>query len=220
MRQWVEISAVTRKVYKLKLLIADDHDLLRDTLVAFIQNESDIETSSSPDLMGALKLIENEGPFDLVILDYKMPGMNGLDGLRWVCNMPDAFNVALLSGEANRKIAEAALEVGATGFIPKTLSSKSLINAIKFMATGERYLPIEFLTEEPAAKEHPFAQSLTEREMQVLSGLSEGKSNKEIGRDLGLAEPTIKLHVKTLYRKIGVANRTQAALIAREQGLF
>lgn len=76
------------------------------------------------------------------------------------------------------------------------------------------------MTAEEPASDHPLARKLTEREQQVLKGLTKGKSNKEIARDLDLSEPTIKLHVKTLYRKVGASNRTQAALIAREAGLF
>ena len=104
--------------------------------------------------------------------------------------------------------------------MPKTLPAKSLVNAIKFMAMGEQYAPVDFMTAEPATAEHPMASQLTGRERQVLKGLTKGQSNKEIARDLDLSEPTIKLHVKTLYRKIGAANRTQAALLAREVGLF
>jgi DNA-binding NarL/FixJ family response regulator len=85
---------------------------------------------------------------------------------------------------------------------------------------GEQYAPIDFMTAVDETPAHPLADKLTSRELQVLKGLTEGKSNKEIARDLGITEPTVKLHMKTLYRKVGVANRTQAALIAREAKLF
>ena len=204
----------------MKILIADDHDLLRDTLVAFVEAAGGIETHTAPDLDSALALIEREAPFDLVLLDYNMPGMNGLNGLRQALAQEGAPHVALISGEASRTVAEAALDAGASGFVPKTLPAKSLVNAIRFMAAGEQYVPPEFMSGAAEPEEHPLARSLTAREMQVLQGLTEGKSNKEIARDLNLSEPTVKLHVRTLYRKIGASNRTQAALIAREQGLF
>ena len=149
-----------------------------------------------------------------------MPGMNGLDSLRQALALNGGQRVALISGEATRKIAEQALEVGAAGFVPKTLPAKSLVNAIKFMAMGEQYAPIAFMTADEAGPTGPLAEKLTTREMQVLQGLTEGKSNKEIARDLDLTEPTIKLHMKTLYRKLDVANRTQAAIVARDSGLF
>jgi len=204
----------------MRVLIADDHDLLRDTLVMFLQS-SEIETEAAADLSAAHRLIAAaDEPFDLVLLDLNMPGMNGLDGLTSTMALGDGQRVALLSGEATRGIAEKALEAGAAGFVPKTLPAKSMINAVKFMAMGEQYAPIDFMTAAEEAPNHPMAEKLTPRELQVLKGLTEGKSNKEIARDLEITEPTIKLHMKTLYRKVGASNRTQAALIAREAGLF
>lgn len=204
----------------MRVLIADDHDLLRDTLVMFLEAQGDIQTRSAADLAAAHVLVEQEERFDLILLDLNMPGMNGLDGLKQTIAMKDGQRVALLSGEATKEIAEQALEAGAAGFVPKTLPAKSMINAVKFMAMGEQYAPLDFMTAVDDCAEHPLAKKLTSRELQMLKGLTEGKSNKEIARDLDLTEPTVKLHMKTLYRKLGAANRTQAALMAREAGLF
>jgi DNA-binding NarL/FixJ family response regulator len=155
-----------------------------------------------------------------VLLDLNMPGMNGLNGLKKALALKGGQRVALISGEATREIAEKALEAGAAGFVPKTLPAKSLINAVRFMAMGEQYAPLDFMTAAVPTQNNPLADKLSPRELQVLKGLTEGKSNKEIARDLDIQEPTVKLHVKTLYRKVGAANRTQAAMIAREAGLF
>lgn len=204
----------------MRILIADDHDLLRDTLVLYLEGAGDMQTCAAADLDQALLAIKTDGPFDLVLLDYKMPGMNGLAGLQRALAAEGGQRVALMSGEATREIAEKALEVGAAGFVPKTLAAKSLVNAVRFMMMGEVYAPLDFMTAVEEAEPNPLAARLSQRELQVLRGLTQGKANKEIARDLELQEPTIKLHVKTLYRKIGAANRTQAALIAREAGLF
>lgn len=204
----------------MRVLIADDHDLLRDTLVMFLEGQGAMETASVGTLQDAIDRIKSDDAYDLVLLDYNMPGMNGLDGLRTVLAMDETDRVALISGEATKQIAEDALEVGAAGFVPKSLPAKSLVNAVKFMAMGEQYAPLDFMTAVEEVPQNALADKLTSRELQVLEGLTQGKSNKEVARDLDITEPTVKLHVKTLYRKIGAANRTQAALIAREAGLF
>ena len=205
----------------MRILIADDHDLLRETLSMFLASEGSIDTALASTLDAALDLIQSEEKFDLIMLDYNMPGMAGLNGLKRAMEASGGSPVALMSGIASRSVAEEALSFGAAGFVPKTLAAKTLVNAVRFMAMGEKYAPIEFMTaDDPTVAPNPLAQKLSRRELQVLEGLSKGKSNKEIARDLDLQEPTIKLHVKTLYRKIGAANRTQAALIAKEEGLF
>ena len=205
----------------MRILIADDHDLLRETLSMFLASEGSIDTALASTLDAALDLIQSEEKFDLIMLDYNMPGMAGLNGLKRAMEASGGSPVALMSGIASRSVAEEALSFGAAGFVPKTLAAKTLVNAVRFMAMGEKYAPIDFMTaDDPTVAPNPLAQKLSRRELQVLEGLSKGQSNKEIARDLDLQEPTIKLHVKTLYRKIGAANRTQAALIAKEEGLF
>ena len=204
----------------LRILIADDHDLLRDTLKLFLESEGDFLTTTVASFDEALAQLASGQDFDLVLLDYSMPGMNALEGFQRMARMEGAKRVAIISGTANHQIAERILSAGAAGFLPKTLSARSLVNAVRFMAMGEQYAPTQFLRAPDNAPLHPLAARLSRRELDVLKGLTEGKSNKEIARDLDLREPTVKLHIKTLYRKIGAANRTQAALLAREAGVF
>ena len=203
---------------KQRILIADDHDLVRDMVVTFLEGSGEFEVVPAASFTEARETIEEGDPFDLVLLDYAMPGMDGLAGLRAALALQNGRPVAIMSGVADQSIARDALEIGAAGFLPKTLRAKALVNAVNFMLAGEQYAPIAFMTApEPT---HPMAEKLTERELQVLEGLCAGKSNKEIALDLDLQEVTIKLHVRTLCRKIEAKNRTHAAMIAKEAGLF
>ncbi|TCM85457.1 response regulator [Rhodovulum steppense] len=203
----------------MRLLIADDHELLRDTLRLFLAREEAIEVEFESDLPSALRAIETRGPFDLVLLDYSMPGMNGLEGLKSTLDAGNDVKVAIISGVASPDVADRVLALGASGFLPKALPAKTLANAVRFMAAGEIYVPVQFLRR---AKDEttslPASSQLLPREVEVLRGLCAGKTNKEIARDMNVQEPTVKLYVKTLFRKIGVRNRTQAALYAKEFG--
>ncbi len=202
----------------MKILLADDHDLVRDTLIAFFEREGSFETTATEDLPGAMKAIREHGPFDLVLLDYNMPGMNGLDGLDATIQAAGDTPVAIISGSADAEIAGKAIQKGAVGFIPKTLAARSLVSATRLMAAGEKFVPIDFLNAS-TANEHPLAKKLSDREKEVLDGLCRGLANKEIAREIDLQEVTVKLHVKTLCRKLEARNRTHAAMIAKNAGL-
>ncbi|MDE9450232.1 response regulator transcription factor [Aliiroseovarius sp. Z3] len=200
----------------MRILIADDHDLVRDTIAMFLEAEGMAEIVSVENLDAAVQAADASGSFDLVLLDFNMPGMDGLQGLTRMKEANDGCPVAILSGTATPRIAKDALAAGAAGFVPKTLGAKSMVSAIRFMVAGETFLPYDFMQQEEAKT----VANLSERETEVLRGLCEGKSNKEIARDLDLQEVTIKLHVKTLCRKLDAKNRTQAAMIARDHKLL
>lgn len=205
----------------MRILIADDHELVRDTLAAFLEREQDFELTTVEDLDRACAEVETSGHYDLVLLDYAMPGMNGLEGLARMLDLNGQKPVAVMSGTAVKAIAQEALDAGAIGFLPKTMGAKSLVNAVRFMLAGEQFVPFRFMTaQEPEEEVNALAKGLSPRELDVLSGLCRGLANKEIARELDLQEVTIKLHVKTLCRKLEAKNRTHAAMIAKEAGLF
>ncbi|MEM9045883.1 MAG: response regulator transcription factor [Pseudomonadota bacterium] len=203
-----------------RILIADDHDLVRDTISSFLEREGQYQIIVAEDFYAAEKKLAEDGPYDLVLLDYGMPGMTGLSGLEKAIEKNHGYPVAIMSGTADRTVAQDALAAKAAGFVPKTMPAKSLLHAVQFMLAGEQYAPVQFMTQASEAEAHPLASRLSDREMQVLEGLCKGHSNKEIARDLDLQEVTIKLHVKTLSRKLEARNRTHAAMIAKEEGLF
>lgn len=202
------------------ILIADDHDLVRETIAAYLSTVEGFKVLSAPHFDGAMEVMKGLDSIDLLILDYNMPGMNGLDGLDRAIKSYPATKLAVMSGVANRDVANAAMARGAHGFIPKSLTASSLVNAIKFILSGEKYIPFDFGSADTSGKPEGEFATLSARELQTLEQLCIGLSNKEIARNLDIQEVTVKLHVKNLLGKLGVSNRTQAALLAKERHLF
>jgi two-component system, NarL family, nitrate/nitrite response regulator NarL len=202
----------------MRILLADDHGLLRDGLSMLLRSESGFEVETTGDVAGALALIAHQHPFDLVILDINMPGMNGLEGMKAIQATGTSARLALISGDQNAEIVLEALRLGAIGFIPKSLVASSMILAVRLMLAGTPFIPPELFARVGMGGAGRIAQLLSPREREVLAALVLGKANKEIAISMELSEPSIKLHMTNIFRKIGVKSRTQAALLAREEG--
>ena len=217
----------------MRILLADDHDLVREALsLLFQQYFEDCEVVEAGALDPALDHIAATNDFDLVLLDLRMPGMNGLEGLkRTLQKVAETTAVVLLSGAYRSEDVRHAIEAGAQGFIPKTLRGQALANAIQLVLAGEKYLPSSILNDMTDGivggpdREKRMAGGfgvgggfarLTPREREVLALLSEGRPNKDIARHLDLREITVKYHLKNIYRKLNVSNRAQAVKTALE----
>jgi two-component system, NarL family, nitrate/nitrite response regulator NarL len=202
------------------VLVADDQELLRDVLGLWFRQEQ-IEVTTASDLDGAMAAVAAHDPFDLILLDYFMPGMNGLDGLQRALRDGKGAKVAVMSGNVSHDIVEKAIDMGASGFLPKTLPAKSLVHAVQSIAKGENSATASIDTEIPDdSGKNALALKLTSRELQVLEKLCLGKTTSEIALELALQEPTVKFQTKTLCRKIGASNGDQAVAIAKQAGLF
>lgn len=197
-----------------RILIADDHLLVREVVASYLTTQGSASVHGADTLDDALAKIAADGPFDLVMLDLAMPGMNGLGGLKLTLAANSQRPVVLFSGQAPREVVFEALELGAAGFIPKSLSARSLLNAVTFVLSGEVFLPANYHS--APSVEAPTGKLLSERELQVLRGVRNGLMNKEIARELGLREATVKMYMRAICSKLGVRNRTQAALMAAE----
>ena len=204
----------------MRLLIADDHDLLRDALRSHFEREAPGTTVQGVGTVSeALKVLDDGDPFDILLLDLRMPGMNGLNGLVRLRERYPSLKIALMSGEAKNEDIRLAMAHGAVGFLPKTLPGTVLLQAVQRMAAGEVFMPDNLPESAIAADGNALNSTFTRREREVLDFLLKGQSNKEIARALDLEEVTVKLHIRGLCRKLGAKNRTQAAMRAVELGL-
>jgi len=209
----------------MKILLADDHALFREGLChvlrALIDEVSIIEAADYPE---AIRAARQHQDFDLVLLDLKMPGMDGLAGVESMLRERPEVPLVVISAVIDRHFVLGAIDHGAAGYIPKTLSGKVLIGALNLILSGGIYLPVEALSSNTnSVGVNPVGSNggagvpppkLTRRQTDVFSLLALGLSNKEIGHQLAVSEGTVKLHVGALLKKFGVNNRTQAAVKA------
>jgi DNA-binding NarL/FixJ family response regulator len=208
----------------MRILLADDHDLVRDTIEEFLKRLSDdVQVLHAATLPQALELAGRNADLDVVLLDLRMPGMNGLAGLKAVQAACAAVPVVVLSGDTSPHTVREVLQAGAAGFLPKTMRGTAMLNALRLILSGERYVPDLVLAEAAAApREAPpdgaNMPSLTQREREVMGLLVRGLSNKEIGQRLDIEVVTVALHLRSIYRKLGVSSRTQAVRLALQQG--
>src|SRR6266542_1263301 len=197
---------------RLNLLLADDHSLVFEAIRLALQDEDDLEiVATAEDGSRVLPLVERTKP-DLVVLDLKMPGIDGLTLLEHLRERFPEIRIAILS------VIDAALRIGAHAFISKSIHPEELPEALRRAAA-------EPVTEAigRAEKRHESAveeKGLTERELAVLRALAEGQSNKEIARALWLAEQTVKFHLTNIYRKLDVRSRTEAVHWAYSNGVL
>jgi DNA-binding NarL/FixJ family response regulator len=205
---------------QLRVLLADDHRMVLGMFSMFLAETANMVVTTAEDYDSAEQILRQDGPFDVVLLDLNMPGMNGVMGLRRAIRLNDGKPVAIITGNPSPRMSEEIMNTGSAGIILKTTHVRSLANAIRFMHSGERYLPMELMRGQSDASRTGKNGDLTDKEARVLHLLGEGKTNKEIALDLQLAEPTIKMHVTSICRKLDAQNRTHAVIIARDMGLL
>ena len=221
---------------RVKILLADDHALYREGISHILDAlEGDVTIVEACDYTEAFQIARQHDDFDLALVDLVMPGVKPEDdrfeGLRTLRAELAGVPIVVISASDDREHVLKAIECGAVGYIPKTLDSKVVLGAIRLVFAGGMYLPPTVLDEhlEEAIGVLKVSDGrtdlnlprlrLTPRQMDVLFSLVKGKSNKEIARELNLAEPTIKLHVTALLKGLQVNNRTQAAVKAAQLGI-
>ncbi len=208
----------------MKVLLADDHVLFREGLRMVLEHlvGEGLSVTEAGDFAQAITVARAEPAFDLALVDLFMPGMDGAAGVQALRKLiPDATIIVLSASEDPRDVAR-ALDAGARGYIAKSSGSQALMAGIESaIENGQVVVPAHLM---PApgdlAKETGSGiPQLTPRQIDVLTMVAKGKSNKEIARELNLAEITVKLHVTAILKTLGCENRTQAAILAQKMGI-
>jgi DNA-binding NarL/FixJ family response regulator len=204
----------------IRLLIVDDHPVFRDGFAALVaQAMPEVEVLHARDAPEALAAITHGASLDLVVLDLFLPGMTGLAAIGEIGRLRPDLPVMVLTSSEDPEDIRLALDRGASGFVPKSAAPTTLLSAMRLVLAGEIYIPPLVLARQVPA--HSGAgQRLTERQTQVLRRLAQGESNKEIARALNLSEKTVKAHLSTIFKALGVANRTHAIAAARLAGIL
>ncbi|MFI0847025.1 response regulator [Mesorhizobium sp. IMUNJ 23232] len=209
----------------MKLLIVDDHPVLREGLAALLrQTGPDTSIVLAESAPTALALLDRHLDLDIVVLDLMMPGMNGMAAITEFGRKRPDLPVIVLSSSEDPHEARRALALGALGYVPKSAGQHTLIAAIDLVMKGEVYIPPLILgesTKRPGSYQAAGGggSPLTERQVEVLRRLSAGQPNKTIAYELDLSEKTVKAHITAIFKALNVVNRTQAAAAGRDLGL-
>lgn len=213
----------------MKFLIVDDHALLRDGLRLTVQALGlEVVALEAMDAAGALALLAAHPDVDLVLLDLMLPGVNGFSALEQMRHQFATIPVVVISSADESRDVIRALDAGAMGFIPKSSRREVILHALRLVLSGGVYIPPEVFgrhsnshQEAHAPRPQPLDElGLTERQLQTLRLLAQGKPNKVIARELGIAEATVKAHITEIFRALKVTNRAQAAIAARRLATF
>jgi DNA-binding NarL/FixJ family response regulator len=214
----------------MKFLVVDDHALIREAMRGVLKElQSDALVLDAANSDQAMAVMQQHPDLALVLLDLKLPDRDGIEVLRELRERHPATSVVMLSAFNDRDNVVRALDHGALGFIPKTDSRDVLLGALRLILAGGTYIPPEALIREPAAttatskpspekRPSPAELGLTERQVDVLALMMQGKNNKLICRALDLAEPTVKNHVSAILKALEVTNRTEAVLAVAALG--
>jgi DNA-binding NarL/FixJ family response regulator len=207
----------TRKTDRIRILIADDHYIVRIGLVALVNTEPDLEVvAEAADGAQAIDLFARVNP-DLALLDVRMPVKSGIQTTVEICaRFPDARILMLTAFDGDEDIYK-ALQAGAMGYVLKGSTGEKLIPAIRAVAAGQRWIPKEIANRLAARSAF---EELTARELQVLEQLAKGLANKQIAEALSITEHTAKDHLKSILGKLRVADRTEAVTAALQRGII
>lgn len=220
-----------RRDGSLKILVVDDHPLVREAMAQLVSRLSgSVEVLEAPDCLSGLEAARAHPDIDLVLLDMNLPGLRGIPALERFRREHPSTPIVVVSMFHDRDTVTETIRRGAMGFIPKSSSREVIVNALRLVLDGSVYVPPEAALGAAMPDETPFhrlsshagsatALGLTVRQGQVLALVMKGRTNKEICRELSLAERTVKAHLTAVLNALKVTNRTQAVIAASRLGL-
>jgi two-component system NarL family response regulator len=201
----------------IRIFIVDDHPVVRAGLTSMLGTQAGLEVvGSASSGEEALNILQRSGP-DLLLLDLRMPGMNGIDTLRAIKRAGHATRVIVLTSFETDEDIYRAVHAGAEGYLLKNTSQREMVEAIRAVAAGKRYIPRHIASR---LAERMMRSSLTCRELEILKMLAKGLTNKQIGHALGISDNTVRNHVNSIIEKLEVSDRTEAATTAIQRGLI
>jgi DNA-binding NarL/FixJ family response regulator len=203
---------------RLRLVLADDHGLMLEAVKLALEEHPEFEVVGVAETGSQVLPVAQQTKPDLIVLDLRMPGMDGLTCIRLLQERMPAVKIAVLSGIDSDELAEQALSLGASAFIAKGIDPEELPGAL--LAAYRDRVPNPIGRAEHDRASAARAAGLTERELEILRAVGEGKSNREIGKKLWLAEQTVKFHLTNIYRKLNVSSRTEALHWAYRHGVL
>lgn len=210
----------------IRVIIADDHRVVVEGLAALLSLEEDIEVvatcNDGAELLARLPEVEA----DVVLFDQRMPNRTGLEVLGELKRTGAEVGTALLAGTLSDEEVLLALQLGVEGIVLKEDASETILECVRSVYGGERWWPVELMQRaletalRAESERRSLAEDLTPRELEIVRHVAVGASNKRIARLLSISEGTVKTHLHSIFKKVGVTNRVQLTLFAREEGLF
>lgn len=201
------------------ILLIDNHHIILELVSQSLESTGAFSVTCAASIEVAHQEISNNDGFDIVMLEVALPDTVGLQDVKTLVDLNKNGQVIIFSGAVSEIFIQNCLDIGISGFIPKTFTVDALTSALKFLSTGHKFVPMNFFTFHGSqiGKE---SYGLGDGDFEVLKKLAEGLSNRDIMNILSLPETTIKMRVRSICRKLGAKNRTQAVLIAQKSGMI